>query len=200
MMRRTLALTLFLALAASPALAQKMRDFSAPLSESLKREDTPNSPTGFYDSTNNSRFQYRGISSTASNDYSPPDEQAEHYLDGYCDPNFTPIASRNRGVANCMKQQKEAACSQFARMPKDVKKVLYLATDCAYEASENGGYDEDSEYTATSYGSSRGCAGASDRRLQLAKKYWDKEEVVEALVFLPDAVLGDTASCINGSN
>lgn len=195
-MKMLIVALLALLISSQPGHAQqkKMRDFSMPIDESLRQPSStgisnfkPLSNTGFPSSSGGL------IHSKDDMPMSSPAGTAKHYMEGYCDPSFTPVLSRNTALHACLTEKKEKSCSQFNRQPKDVRKVINLAVDCAYAESETMNEDGQQQLASPA-----GCDTVSDARLKMVKKYRDNEDTIEALTVLPDEVLTETATCMGG--
>lgn len=118
---------------------------------------------------------------------------ATRFMEGYCDPNFTPAVAGRGNLAiiqECVKQQKEKSCKEFYALPRDVQTVLDDAISCAYG-------DADAEAAATAHTDST-CADHDTSRLQLLQKYWKNSPVAASIVFLPDDVLNIANHCMRG--
>lgn len=137
---------------------------------------------------------------------------ADSYMAGYCAPDFRPLIARSgryAGMAACLQQQREQACQLYARMPADARGALDNAIHCLARRSEamdhgDEAEEEDSGWNFAGLGgrkkapvSMAGCAGGDTQRLAMIQRYWDDQNTVYALVFLPDLVMDSSGSCLN---
>lgn len=154
---------------------------------------------------NNAYPQAQGMTpSTAP--YPGAPAMANNYMEGYCDPNFQPILSRNASyarIANCLAQLREQACSLYRTMPQDAKTVVDQSVNCLSQnaGSNAGGLIEAPDGTlqpAPPSQSTDACLEADSARLQMLKRYWNEEQTAYAIVFVPDMAMDNSGRCING--
>jgi hypothetical protein len=130
----------------------------------------------------------------------PGSMPSNSYMEGFCDPNFRPLISRNAQIASmaaCMQQQRGEACRMYREVPEDVRRVLDETINCAAQAAEGneGSEDEDGNWSATP-GQGSHCGASDTRRMDLVKKYWTDQNTVYALVFVPDLVMDNSGNCL----
>lgn len=187
-MKHSLFTLLFLCAIPCTALAQqRIPDLSLPPDESLRQPNIShqgNQPIMGQNGYDSSDTAARG--STAA----PQPSFGTHFIDGYCDPNFRPLIANTPGLAamqECLDEQKQQACETFRGLPADAKRAISDAIDCRYQISE-GAVSGAAPGTAD-------CSPGDTARLQLLEKYWNDSITAQALVFLPDTVLGISGRC-----
>jgi hypothetical protein len=190
-------------LIAGSAQAQRVRDFSMPVDESINHATSNNGNNTIVQpplnpvpgaaelrgSDDNDRGGLFGI--LGKGNFS----SSERFMDSYCDPSTQiGIAARSE-LASCIAEKRQSACEQYASLPRDAKKAVDLAIDCAYAATD-GAAEEFGLPTASKL--PRGCEDSAELRLEMLKAYYDDNYTSHALLFLPDTVLKGGASCVTG--
>jgi hypothetical protein len=173
--------------------AQRMRDMSLSVDDTMKEPDIVKEHDylkfpGQGSSSNTARQRGTGTRLPQGGINSAPyggDQQfgVNRFMDGYCDPNFNAGVGAGQASQGCIDNAKRQACDIFSRLPRDAQGLLDRTLSCAFSADSGG------------YGSYDDCAGYDSQRLQAIKAYWNDQETVYALVFLPDLVQNPAASC-----
>lgn len=176
-------------LAAYPAQAARIRDMSLSPEESMRQPDITHSRPHSWEANTDMQTN-QAVPGTL-----PPgaggQAQAGRFMDGYCDPNFKPLAGSARGNAmqSCMNAARQEACQTFYHLPADAQAAIDDSVSCVNAASEAG------EENPSPSGA---CQDSERRRLTLAKKYWDNQAVAHALVALPEMVTNPLSGCMGG--
>ncbi len=202
---------------ASSAHAQQIRDMSLSPSETAVQPNTAKTATqGF-----SNQPGYAGSGQNFQNDVSrrisdmnrngahgspmpPPrvgdinqgQQPAKSFMEGYCDPNFTPMLANNRryyGQEQCLQQIRDDSCYRFKLLAAEVKVVLDSAISCLFDNS-NGYVAPTNENASTEV---MACAESYVHRIELLKKYMGDAGTAYALVYLPDNVLDTSGACVN---
>jgi hypothetical protein len=190
-------LAVLLCLFAFDASAQRMRDNSLSPEDSLQQVTTPHTAA----STNSQYLQFPGqggassIPAPAYNQNSGASDvygvtPATRFMDGYCDPNFTPLVggSKVSAMQSCLAQLKRQQCDTFHNLPADVQRVLGDTIDCMY-----GEQNADEVATVKS-----NCSANDSPRLQLMRKYTQDPAATRALATLPEDVINGSNRCMHG--
>lgn len=134
-----------------------------------------------------------------------------NYMDGYCDPNFKPMVSKNTqyaAMASCLEQQKTQACQMYRALPDDARVAINNSINCVARvnaAAENGEPQDEEDSGGWGFGgwgntttnTPTSCVKADVKRLELLKNYWGKDQnTAYALVFLPDLVMDNSGTCL----
>lgn len=129
---------------------------------------------------------------------------SNNYMDGYCDPNFKPLLSRNPQYANmaaCLEQQKIQACDLYRTLPVDAKKAVDDSMNCLAGQQEGGGLVEAPDGTlqpAAPAGRTQDCGYTDTNRLAMVKRYWQDQNVAYAIIFVPDLAMDNSGACLGG--
>lgn len=126
-----------------------------------------------------------------------------NYMDGYCDPNFKPMLSRNAQYANmaaCLEQQRLQACDLYRAMPADARQAVDASINClAQGGSAGGGLIEAEDGTlqpAPATTATQDCNLADAQRLNLLRRYWEDQGIAYGIVFIPDLVMDNSGQCL----
>ena len=130
---------------------------------------------------------------------------SNNYMDGYCDPNFKPLLSRNAQYANmaaCLEQQKAQACELYRNMPADARQVVDATMNCmAQMEGAAGGLVEAPDGTlqpAAAAGRVADCGYTDTNRLAMVKRYWQDQNVVYSIIFVPELAMDNSGACLGG--
>ncbi|NCY26710.1 MAG: hypothetical protein EBX37_18335 [Alphaproteobacteria bacterium] len=129
---------------------------------------------------------------------------SSNYMDGYCDPNFKPLLSRNAqyaNIANCLEQQKTQACELYRNMPADAKKAVDDTMNCLAQGQSGGGLVEAPDGTLQPAAPSNGqqdCGYTDTNRLTMVKRYWQDQNVAYAIIFVPELAMDNSGACLGG--
>jgi|GEM_PF-2419508 len=175
-----------------------MRDHSLSPEDSFKQPSINNNPVYQNDLTRRSMVKDRAAGIPVPGDIPPrPDlEPAKSFMTGYCDADFIPLLANNRryfGMEDCLKYQRDEACSRFNSMPKEIKMVMDDAIGCLF-TNGNGYAADDPTHSETDY---MVCGSSYARRIEMLKKYMSDVYATYVLVYLPDDVLDSAGRCVN---
>ena len=187
-----------LILMASSAHAQRMRDWSMPVDESLSQPMSPSKkiPSN-YDNFNDT-YRPQDRNDRGSYQMQEYGQGSSHFMDNYCDPNAKIGVAVRSDISECIQQKRSEVCQSYASLPNDARQVLNLTIDCAYARTEGQAqYDEDGNET-TPIPMPRGCETSDANRLALLKKYYEDTYTSHALLFLPDLALAGGGECVTG--
>lgn len=188
-----------LCLLPTAASAQRMRDMSLSVEDTMKQPAVSHAKPGYGGvggvGPGGSNDPYVGNNPAYNNQNDPYSSGARGntFMAGYCDPNFHPVVN-NRNLAalqSCMESQKQQSCADFERLPVDAQRAIDNVVGCLYVASDTG-YDEQ-QPAATN---DPGCTAGDSQRLQLVRKYWKDETTAHALVFMPEDILDASTNCM----
>lgn len=170
------------------ALAQeRIPDLSLPIEQSQENHDEPTIEAPQPVETTELPPVAPPPDSTAEQEEAPPPMPTERFMDRFCSPDFEPVKTAKPVLAQlqeCAQAQRIRACATFNRLPGEVQSALDGIIGCAYASANR---EEGAPAPV--------CDGNEQQRLRLAKKYWRDQEVVQALLFLPENVLETGHGC-----
>ena len=183
-----------LILIASDVAAERIRDMSLSMEESLRQPDIHTSEEDSLGSPWSNQYDSfpSGDSGGRRADLQAPyleqnRYESQSFMANYCDTNVTPIVqNRHFGDTNhCFESTKAKACDGFKALPDDAKNVLDRATECAFAMSD----DVSKRYK------NNDCEQLERDQFRLAKKYWNSQEMTYLVLFLPDMVANPMIFC-----
>lgn len=191
---RVYALSALCLLLAGSAHAERIRDMSMPLGESLAQPDIDNSSNRYGGNNSNQPGTLLPYPDERQGQLNPPDDSttSNRFMDNFCNPNKRSAIADNprmRDIQSCLDSNKEQTCSKFASLPADAKVMLEAQIICAMELAENT--DEDAP-------KQKDCSRFDSQRIDLLKKYEQDQQTTWAILHLPDEVVFGPNRCISG--
>ncbi len=148
-----------------------------------------------------------------NNGIPPSGAPSNNYMEGYCDPNFKPMISRNAryaSMASCLQQQRDEACRMYHAAPNDAQRAMDESINCTaqmnnmsgMDGADDGNGDDEDGWGNGGAAQQRprmpsSCGAADSRRLSMLKRYWSDQNTAYALVFVPDLVMDNSGTCLN---